>query len=141
MNQVRTVVLDNEAVQALTDPAHRKHRRVMALIEAVAARNSRRSGTARLVVPTAVRVEAGWIRRTAPAAAINRLRVDDVALDTTAADRAAEVSRGLAVSVADAHIAACVDQSPGPHAVVTSDVDDLTRIAAHLGTEIRVVAV
>ena len=60
MSRPRTVVLDNEAVQALADPAHRKHRRVLAVVEAVAARHLRRSGSVRLVVPTSVRVEAGW---------------------------------------------------------------------------------
>ena len=141
MTQARTVVLDNEAVQALADPSHRKHRRVMAVVEAVAARNLRRTGSVRLVVPTAVRVEAGWNRQAAGAAALNRLRVDDHPLDAGAADRAADVRSSLAVSVADAHLAAVLAVAAGPHAVVTSDAGDLRRVAEHLGVAVHVVAV
>src|SRR5207302_9228435 len=95
----RTVVLDNEAVQALLDVAHHQHRRVLAAVEATAARNLRRAGTVQLVVPTAVRVEAGWDRRAHQSAAINRLRAADSPLDGPAADRAAEVVTALGVSV------------------------------------------
>lgn len=141
MSQARTVVLDKEAVQALSDPAHRKHRHVIAVVEAIASRNLRRAGSARLVVPTAVRVESGWDKRAPRAAAINRLRVDDMSLDSAAADRAARVRVDLAVSVADAHVAVVLDTTVGPHAMVTSDVDDARRIAAHLGLEVNVVTV
>jgi hypothetical protein len=141
MTQARTVVLDNEAVQALADPAHRKHRRVLAAVEAAAARNLRRAGSVRLVVPTCVRVEAGWNRQAPRAATINRLRVHDVPLDSGAADRAASVRLALAVSVADAHVGAVLDATAGPHAVLTSDVDDLRRIAEHLGVELNIVNV
>jgi hypothetical protein len=138
----RTVVLDNEAVQALADAAHRKHRRVLAIVNLVATRNARRDAPAvQLVVPTAVRVEAGWHRRARKAATINRLRIDDLVLDTAAADSAVEVRSTLAVSVADAHIAACLGRTPGPHAVVTSDVEDLRRIAGHLDVDVRVLAI
>ncbi len=140
MSQARTVVLDNEAVQALTDPTHRKHRRVLAVVEAVAARNLRRAGAVRLVVPTSVRVEAGWDRRTPGAAAINRLRVDDHALDAGSADRAACVRSALTVSVADAHLAAVVATTDGPHAVLSSDADDVRSIGEHLGVALRLVA-
>lgn len=141
MSQTRITVLDNEAVQALADPRHRKHRRVLARVEAVAARNLRRAGLARLVVPTAVRVEAGWDRRAADSAALNRLRVEDTTLDAAAADRAAQVRRALWVSVADAHLAATLQATAGPHAVLTSDVDDVHRIAGHLGVRVTVVPV
>lgn len=141
MRQTRTVVLENEAVQALSDPAHRKHRRVLAVIEAVTARNLRRVGSAQLVVPTAVRVEAGWDKRTPRAAAINRLRIDDMPLDTAAADCAARMRAQLGVSVADAHLAAVLDSTGGPHAVITSDTDDVRRIAASLDLELNIVAV
>lgn len=141
MTQARTVVFDNEAIQALTDPGHRKHRRVLAVVEAVAARNLRRAGSVRLVVPTAVRVEAGWDRREPQAAAINRLRVADTPLDTGTADRAARVCSALDVSVADAHVAAVLDATAGPHAVVTSDTDDLRRIAGHLRIQVTIVAI
>jgi hypothetical protein len=141
VSQARTVVLDNEAVQALANAAHRKHRRVLAVVEAVAARNLRRAGSARLVVPTAVRVEAGWDKRTPRAAAINHLRVGDIPLDTPAADRAAGARAELGVSVADAHLAAVLATTDAPHAVLTSDADDMRRIAARLGLDVRIVTV
>ena len=81
MTPVRTVVLDNEAVQALGSVSHRKHRAVLAVLEAVASRNARRAGAVALLVPTAVRVEAGWDRRSAEGAVLGRLRAADVGLD------------------------------------------------------------
>ena len=55
------VVLDNEAVQALRDPGHPKHRHVASQAQVVASRK-RRAMAIQVVVPTAVRVEAGWDR-------------------------------------------------------------------------------
>lgn len=141
MSQARTVVLDNEAVQALTDPTHRKHRRVIAVVEAVAAKNMRRAGTVRLVVPTAIRVEAGWNRQAPGGTAINRLRIADEPLDAGAADRAAGVRSVLTISVADAHLAATLAAAAGPHAVLTSDSVDLERIAKHLGLGLVIITV
>jgi predicted nucleic acid-binding protein len=140
MSQARTVVLDNEAVQALADPSHRRHRRVVAVVEAVAARNLRRAGSVRLLVPTSVRVEAGWSRQASTGVALNRLRVADDPLDGGTADRAARVRSALGVSVADAHLAATL-AAAGPHAVLTGDTDDMGRIAEHLGLRLTVVAV
>ena len=54
------VVLDCEAVQALRDPGHPRHRRVVSQAQVVANRK-RRAVAIQMVVPTAVRVEAGWI--------------------------------------------------------------------------------
>ena len=141
MSQVKTVLLDNEAVQALADPGHRKHRQVIAVVEALAARNLRRVGSVRLVVPTAVRVEAGWNRRSPKGAVLNRLRVGDEPLDGDAADRAAGVRAALAISVADAHLAATLMATTKPHAILTSDPDDLRRIAKHLGVNLTVVTI
>ncbi len=141
MRQARTVILDNEAVQALVDVTHGKHRRVLAAVEVTAARNLRQAGSVRLIVPTAVRVEAGWDRRTRRSAAINRLRVDDSPLDRSAADTAAEVASALRVSVADAHLGAVLSATPGPHAVMTSDQGDALRIAAHIGGPVNIVPV
>jgi len=118
---------------------HRKHRRALAFVEATAARNLRRAGTVRLVVPTAVRVEAGWDRRAAGADAINRLRVDDAPLGSRAADLAVPVRVDLGVSVTDAALAAAVATAPEPHAVITSDAQDLRAIADHVGTSTTVV--
>jgi len=137
----RTVVLDNEAVQALVDVAHHEHRRVLAAVEATAARNLRRVGTVHLVVPAAVRVEAGWDRRAGRSVAINRLRVADSALDQHAADRAADVVTAFGVSVADAHLGSVLATTPGPHTVLTGDEADVRRISGHTGTPVTVVIV
>jgi hypothetical protein len=133
MSRAHTVILDNEAVQALIDPSHRKHRRLLAAVEAVAARNLRRAGSVRLLVPTTVRVEACWDRQARGSAVINQLRVGDVALDSAAADLATRARTALGVSVADGHIAAVLGTVPGPHAVVTSDAEDIRRISGMVG--------
>lgn len=91
------------------------------------------------MVPTAVRVEAGWDRRAPHAAAINRLRFVDVPLDGPHADRAADLRIALRVSVADAHLGATVAVL-GPCAIVTSDVHDMQRIADHLDGSVTVVS-
>lgn len=140
MSRARSVVLDNEAVQALLDPDHRKHRRALAAVEAVTARALRRAGSTSLVVPTAVRVEAGWDRRAPGAAVINRMRVDDASLDQSAADCAAGVRHVLGVSVPDAHLGAVVVSTAAPVAVLTSDVADIRRLVGHLDADVTVVA-
>jgi hypothetical protein len=45
----------------------------------------------------------------------------------------------LGVSVAGAHVAATLEMTPAPHAVVTSDVRDARRVADHLGLGTAVV--
>lgn len=134
----RTVLLDNEAVQALGDPGHRKHRAALAMVEATAGRNLRRAGSIRLVVPTAVRVEAGWDRRALAGATINRLRIGDAALDRDAADQAAALRTRLGVSVADAHLGAVLAVTTAAATVVTSDADDIRRIAEHLDVAVTI---
>lgn len=136
MSQVRTVIFDNVAVQALVDVDHGKHRQVLAIVEAVAARNLRRSGSVGLVAPVAVRVEAGWDRRTPRAAAIDRLRIRHEVLDGQAGDFAAAARNAVDLSVADAHIAAFLETTAAPHAVVTSDHGDLRRIASRLAIDV-----
>jgi predicted nucleic acid-binding protein len=127
---MRVVVLDNEAVQALGDPAHPKHRRVTAHLRGAVHRR-RRGREIRVVVPTAVRVEAGWDRTAPSAAAINRLRVADRPLDTAAADIAAAIARQFGgVTVADAHVGATIRTLGHDEAVVlTSDPEDIQRVA------------
>ena len=73
------VVLDNEAVQALGSVVHPKYQRIMDLVQVVVQRK-RRAVDVALVVPTTVRVEAGWDRTAAAWAMANRLRVADEAL-------------------------------------------------------------
>ena len=65
------IVLDNEAVQALSDPAHKKHVHVISHVRMVADRKSRGLAIT-VVVPTAVRVEAGWDRTMPNWAFLNR---------------------------------------------------------------------
>lgn len=140
MSQVRTAVLDTEAVQALADVRHRKHRRALAALEVVAATNLRKAGSVRLVVPAAVRVEAGWDRHRPEAAVINRFRADEEVLGGETADRAASFRNALDLSVADAHLGAVVEAAGGPVAVLTSDPVDVRRIAAHVDGVVNVVA-
>lgn len=129
MSTARTVLLDNEAIQALRDSTHAKHRRVLSHIEANLARRSRGMGQ-RLVVPTSVRVEAGWDRTTPGAATLNRLGVVDTVLDTANADIAAGIAEHTGVSVADAHLGAAARSSEGEIVVLTSDPHDM-RLVSH----------
>ncbi len=140
MSGALTAVLDNEAIQALTDVRHRKHRRALAALEVVASGNLRKAGSFRLLVPAAVRVEAGWDRRRPEVAIINRFRAEDVVLGGEVADDAASLRNALDVSVADAHLGAVVQRAPAPVAVLTSEGTDLGRIAGHLGVALNVVA-
>lgn len=141
MSEHHTVVLDNEAVQALANPRHRKHQKALGFVQGISRRNVRRKTQVRVVVPTSVRVEAGWDRTHSRAAAINRLHIVDAPLDGAAADRAARIRAALGVSVADAHLGAVLEATPGPHAVLTSDVDDVRRMSEHLGTPVRIVTI
>lgn len=133
----RLVLLDNEAVQALRDPAHRKHRRVLAEVE-FAFKRVVRTLPVSVAVPAAVRVEAGW-DRTAPAwAFINRFPIADIPLDTNHADTAAGIVKRTGVSVADAHLGAAIQAAEADHVMVlTSDPGDMRRVAE--GRQVNVV--
>ena len=133
------VILDNEAIQALADPAHPKHRRVVSHIQVVASRKQR-ANPIQLTVPTAVRVEAGW-DRTSPAWAFpNRLRINDVALDRAHANIAAAIVARTRVSVADAHLGATIQSASAEQiTVVTSDPNDARVVAGD--TKVTVVAI
>lgn len=123
----RVVLLDNEAVHALADPAHPKHRRVISHAVVVTRRKARAVPVS-IAVPSAVRVEAGW-DRTAPAwAFINRLRIADIPLDASHADAAAALRTRTRVSVADAHLGAIVRAS-NQVTVLTSDPGDMHLVA------------
>lgn len=125
----RLVVLDNEAVQALRDPVHPKHRRVLNYVQVVTSRK-RRAVAIDMVVPTAVRVEAGW-DRTLPAWALpSHLRIADASLDSTSANAAAAIRVRTGVSVADAHIGAVVQSASATEiSVITSDPGDMRQVA------------
>lgn len=129
MTPPRTVVLDNEAVQALRSVRHPEHARVISHVQVVAQRK-RKAIPLDLVVPTAVRVEAGWDRRARASALINQLRIQDAALDTASANAAAELAVRLHVSVTDAHIGA-IARAVADHGrvvIITSDPDDVSAV-------------
>lgn len=123
------ILLDNEAVQALQNPAHPKHRRVVSHAQVVASRK-RHADAVGLAVPTTVRVEAGW-DRTSPAWVLpNRLRMADVPLDPARASTAAAIRNRTRISVADAHLGAVIQSATVDRiTVVTSDPGDM-RLAA-----------
>jgi len=134
----RLALLDNEAVQALEDPTHPKHRRVVAQAQVVAQRK-RRAASIEVVVPTAVRVEAGWDRTASAWAFPNRLRINDMPLDSVHANTAAAIRNRTGVSVADAHLGAVIQSAPADRiTVVTSDPGDIRLVAGH--RQITVVA-
>lgn len=126
---MRTLVLDNEAVQALSQPSHGKHRARVAHLAGVVTRR-RKGAVVTVVVPTAVRVEAGWDRSDPRTSAVNRFRVLDCPLDTGAANLAAEILGRTGVSVADAHIGAVAQTLTGDVVILTSDPDDMLRVSA-----------
>jgi len=137
MSQV--VLLDNEAVRALRNPTHPKHRRVVAHAQVVAQRK-RRAATIEVAVPSAVRVEAGWDRTASAWAFPNRLRITDIPLDSVHANTAASIRNRTGVPVADAHLGAVIQSEPADRiTVVTSDPDDMRLVAGH--RQIIVVAI
>jgi predicted nucleic acid-binding protein len=131
-----TILLDNEAIQALADPAHRKHHRAVGFAQVAVSRKARGSPVT-VAVPTAVRVEAGW-NRTAPAwAFVSRLRIADIPLDGARANAAASIRSRTGVCVADAHLGAAIANAARV-TVLTSDPRDM-RIVAE-GKHVEVVA-
>ena len=124
----RHLVLDNHAASALLRGPEAERRQV---IEALAAADG---GS---VVPSAVRVEAGWDHRARPAGSANRLVPDDdAALDRHGADRAAELRASVAAaSVVDACVAVAAEHAAvrgGPVEILTSDPGDMAALAAQL---------
>ena len=134
----RLVLLDNEAVRALRDPAHRKHRRVLAEVE-FAFKRVVRTLPVSVAVPAAVRVEAGWDRTASAWAFINRFPIADIPLDTNHADTAAGIVKRTGVSVADAHLGVAIQVADADHVMVlTSDPGDMRKVAE--GRQVNVVA-
>jgi hypothetical protein len=129
--RVGSLVLDNEAVAALLDVGHHKHGRVVAVLAELNGRDRRRRRRTPILVPTTVRLEAGWDRSRAAAANANRItRAIDHVIDTQAADRAIQLRQTTRVSLVDATIGHALEVAPQPVAVLTSDVDDMRRLAA-----------
>jgi hypothetical protein len=92
-----------------------------------------------LVVPVAVRIEAGWDRVAARAALINRLHIDDVELRGDRVDRAVRLARQAGVSVVDATVGEAALAIDGRVAIVTSDAGDMRRLARLADHEVTVV--
>lgn len=131
MSAPATVVLDNAAVQALLDVSHRKHKRAMSFVDEVNRRGQRRAARSTIVVPVAVRVEAGWDRASPGSAAVNRCsRARDAILDGPAADRATRLRETAGGSVVDATVGEAAEAADGPVVVLTSDVSDMHRLAS-----------
>lgn len=130
------VLLDNEAVQALGDPAHPKHHRAISHTQVVTQRK-RKTLAIRIAVATSIRVEAGW-NRTAPVSAfLNRLGIADIALDARQANLAADLRRQTGVSVADAHLGAIMQSAAADRVtVLTSDPDDMRVVAGNAAVTI-----
>lgn len=126
----RLVLLDNEAVRALSSARHPKHRKVISHLQVITTRRKRSRSTT-VGVPTSVRVEAGWDRRNQAWALANRLGITDMALDQTVADVAAEIRNGLGthISVADAHLGAVAQGVDSEVTVITNDPEDITAAA------------
>lgn len=128
-------ILDSEAIHALVTQRSNKHRRVASLL---AFDLNRRSTRGVAVVPSTVRVEAGWDRTAARWAGINRLRIVDHHLDRTTTDVAARLRAEHGVSPADAHIGAlAAEHGDDEVVVITSDPDEIAAVTE--GTGARVV--
>jgi hypothetical protein len=139
--QPATVILDSEAVAALADPHHKKHRQVLPYLEGVAQRRARNSAL-RVLVPVAVRVEAGWDRADPGAAVVNRVSgARDAILTSEAANRAAEIRAACGVSVVDATVGEAAESAPKPVLILSSDADDMRVLAQRIHGEVRVVQV
>ena len=137
-----TIVLDNEAVHALLDPTHRKHRTVLAHLEVRNQRQRGRRKNIRVLVPVAVRVEAGWDRTAATAADINRISAAvDVDLRSKGADRAVQLRQTAEVSVVGATVGQAAESATQPAVILTSDIDDMTRLADTLDGDVRVIGI
>lgn len=135
----RLVVLDNEAVRALRDPAHPKHRQVVSQVQVVASRK-RRADAIGVVVPTTVRVEAGWDRTLPTWSFPNQLRITDASLDTASANSAATIRVRTGVSVADAHLGAVMQSASATQiTIITSDPRDMRQIAGNADVTIVVI--
>lgn len=141
--QPRTVVLDNEAVGALTDVHHPKHRTVLALLEVTNQRRGRKQEL-QVVVPTAVRVEAGWDRNDPASSHVNRIsRAVDFNLDAPVANRCVRLSRLVPeASVVDVTVAQAAEAAAlQPATIITSDADDITSLVGHLDVPVVVAVI
>jgi hypothetical protein len=119
-------VLDASAAGALRSTALHDQRRA-AVVLAIAAAD------AGVSVPTSVRVEVAWDRRSAAWSSANRLVREDDELDARVADLAAATAASPKPSVADRHVAVAahlhaVAHGTGAVEVLTSDVTDVRSV-------------
>lgn len=125
------VLLDDEAIQALRSSAHPKHRIVLDQVD-VGIKRREKAELAAVVVPTAVRVEAGWDRTDPAWALANRLQIVDSGLDASQANVATAMRRRVSgpVTVVDAHVGAVVQSADADRVtVITSDPRDMAAVA------------
>lgn len=127
-------ILDSEAVHVLATVGSNKRRKVFAAFDFDLARRTR---TDIAIVPSTVRVEAGWDRRVARWAKVNRLGIVDHHLDPRSTDVAARLRAEHGVSPADAHIGALAAEHGGDRVVViTSDPSDIATVTAGTGARV-----
>jgi hypothetical protein len=133
-----TVILDSEAVNALSDVGHRKHRALLAYLEGAAQRRAR-NPSRRVLVPVAVRIEAGWDRTDPKAAIVNRVSgARDVPLSGEAANRAEQLRAATGVSVVDATVGEAAESAAKPVVILSSDIDDMRKLAQRIHSEVRI---
>ncbi len=135
MTQV--ILLDNEAVRALADPAHPKHRRAVGYAQLANQRKARAVDIS-IAVPSAVRVEAGWNHTRLRTGRSSTGSGSPTSRSTRATPTsAAAVRTRTGVSVADAHLGAAV-RGAAQVTVLTSDPGDMRLVAE--GKPVGVVA-
>lgn len=133
-----TIILDGEAVNALSDVGHRKHRALLAYLEGAAQRRAR-NPSRRVLVPVAVRIEAGWDRTDPKAAIVNRVSgARDVPLSGEAANRAEQLRAATGVSVVDATVGQAAESAAKPVVILSSDIDDMRKLAQRIHGEVRI---
>ncbi|HEX6338177.1 MAG TPA: hypothetical protein VFZ85_14540 [Jiangellaceae bacterium] len=133
-----TIILDGEAVSALSDVGHRKHRALLAFLEGAAQRRAR-NPSRRVLVPVAVRIEAGWDRTDPKAAIVNRVSgARDVPLSGKAANRAEQLRAATGVSVVDATVGEAAESAAKPVVILSSDIDDMRKLAQRIHGEVRI---
>jgi hypothetical protein len=135
---VASLVLDNEAVAALADVRHPKHRAALGFLEGAQRRRGR--SQFRVLVPVAVRVEAGWDRHDRASATINRVSgARDHPLTGDGANVAHRLRQATGVSVVDATVGEAAAAAPKPVVILTSDRSDMTALATLVEGEVRVI--
>src|SRR5262249_13730134 len=94
------------------------------------ASRKRRAIAIQLVVPTVVRVEAGWDRTSPAWVFTNRLRIADSPLDRASANTAAGIRDRTGVSVADSHMGTVIQSAPHSQiTLLTTDPGDMRLVA------------